>query len=131
MWMITTKSKRVSSKNLFYTIDFFFIRSFIRPITNSGSGTYTTLRKYQVSPNSLTNKQRVGTNIPPSSFRLPPPLSSSIMNSSVHNYETIPSSRARSLENIISTDRTLDIYDPHHQVCSNFIARIISNKSLL
>ncbi|CAF0769081.1 unnamed protein product [Adineta ricciae] len=109
------KTKQMKASSADNDADDYDRKSFIRPIANGESGTSTTLRKYQVSPNSLTNKQRAGTYLPPSSFRLPPPLSSSIMNSSVHNYESIPSSRARSLENIISTDRTLDIYDPHHQ----------------
>jgi len=72
------------------------------------SSTYATLRKPQISPNSLINKQRAGSSgtcIPTSSFRLPPPLSSPIINSSTNNSQ---STRTCSLENINSNERKLD-----------------------
>jgi hypothetical protein len=67
----------------------------------SDSLTYATLRKPQISSNSLMNKHRTGTYIPTSSFRLPPPLSSPIIN--------CQSTRTRSLENINSNERKLDV----------------------
>ncbi len=71
--------------------------------TFADSSTYATLRKPHISPNSLINKQRIGstgTYIPVSSFRLPPPLSSPVNNSQ--------STRTRSLENINSDEPKLD-----------------------
>lgn len=83
-----------------------------RSSTDDGSSTYATLRKAAFSPNSLMNKQRIGSarsHIPALSFRLPPPLSSPIMNSSLNNYQCISTNRTRSLENININERKLDM----------------------
>ncbi|UJR15770.1 hypothetical protein I4U23_002704 [Adineta vaga] len=88
-------------------------KSSIRSTTNDDSENYATLRKSQISPSNIQRIGSSGTYFPPSSFRLPPPLSSSIINSTIHTYESISTSRARSLENINSIERPLDIYHPH------------------
>ncbi|CAF2402053.1 unnamed protein product [Rotaria sp. Silwood2] len=90
----------------------FIQKAFMRSPSNGDSSPYATLRKPQFSPNSLTNKQRIGssgTYIPTLSFRLPPPLSSTIINSSINNYQSMGSNRTRSLESIHTKERKLDI----------------------
>ncbi|CAF0794413.1 unnamed protein product [Rotaria sp. Silwood1] len=89
----------------------FIQKAFIRSPVNDDSSTYATLRKYQFSPNSSTNKQRIGSSgiyTPTLSFRLPPPLSSTTINSSINNYQSIASNRTRSLESIHTKESKLD-----------------------
>ncbi|CAF1239104.1 unnamed protein product [Rotaria sordida] len=112
----------------------FIQKAFIRSSINDDSSTYATLRKSQFSPNSLTNKQRIrssGSYIPTLSFRLPPPLSSTIINSSVDNYQT---NRTRSLENIHTNGRKLDTnhnqYESISSPCDQH-STIINNLQLL
>ena len=92
-------------------------RSPTRTTANGDSSNYATLRKPPMSPKTAMNKpqpqplshQRIASNLSPSatsSFRLPPPLSSSLNPSnSSPNHESLSSSRARSLENINANDK--------------------------
>jgi hypothetical protein len=101
------------------------VRLLIRSAIDGDSSNYATLRKCQISPKSSINKQRTGSSgiyIPTSSFRLPPPLSSS-----VNNYESISSNRTRSLENINGNERKLDIH--YNQV--TFLGLLLKNDLFL
>jgi hypothetical protein len=104
------------SKSTIERCNSFEHNQFIHPTTSGGdSSTYATLRKPHCSPNSLiSSKQRngsAGTYTPALSFRLPPPLSSAIMNSSSNNYQQpISTSRTRSLENINMNQRKLEAH---------------------
>jgi hypothetical protein len=108
------------------------VRLLIRSAIDGDSSNYATLRKCQISPKSSINKQRTGSSgiyIPTSSFRLPPPLSSSI-----NNYESISSNRARSLENINGNERKLDIHYNQvkfldlHLLKNDFLFLLVSTK---
>ena len=57
---------------------------------------YATLRRSQISPNTKQRVNSSATIVPPSSYRLPPPLSSPMSNSSAI--------RTRSLENLHDND---------------------------
>ena len=92
-------------------------RSPTRTTVNGDSSNYATLRKPPMSPKTAVNKQqplshqRIASNLSPSatsSFRLPPPLSSSLNPSNAspdHESLSSSSSRARSLENINANDK--------------------------
>ena len=91
---------------------------FIR--VSSDSSPYATLRKSQVSPNA---KQRVNSSamsVPISSYRLPPPLSSPIINSL--------STRTRSLENINDNEQKLSPHQVHRHLS---LYRILSYSPFL
>ncbi|CAF0933695.1 unnamed protein product [Adineta steineri] len=125
-----TKSNKIKIDSLENTIP----KSCLRLTTKGNSSNYATIRQSQFSSN---NKQRIGssgTYIPISSFRLPPPLSASIINSSLHNYDSISSNRTRSLENINSNKRELDRNDNHYEtILSNYAqpSIIVNNLQLL
>ena len=80
--------------------------------SNGDSSNYATLRKPPMSPKtSLSNKQpRTPSHISPmatTSFRLPPPLSStSNASQPPSNQDSLSSSRTRSLENINANEKT-------------------------
>ncbi|CAF3835328.1 unnamed protein product [Rotaria magnacalcarata] len=103
---------------------------FIRPTTNGDSSAYATLRKPHCSPNSLmSSKQRngsAGTYMPALSFRLPPPLSSAVMNSSTNNFQPISTSRTRSLENINMNQRKLEAHINQYESVTSQYAQISS-----
>ncbi|CAF0792935.1 unnamed protein product [Adineta steineri] len=88
-------------------------RSPTRVTSNGDSSNYATLRKPPMSPKTSIHKSKFSSNVSPvgtSSFRLPPPLSSTTANpnssSSSSNNESLSSIRTRSLENINSNEKT-------------------------
>jgi hypothetical protein len=98
---------------------------------NGDSSNYATLRKPPISPKTSLNKQqRLPSNISPmatSSFRLPPPLSSTTPNPTYSSpvNESLSSSRTRSLENINSTEKNHP--SPSLQIDTNSSVIIITN----
>ena len=83
-------------------------RSPTRVSSNGDSSTYATLRKPPVSPKGSFNKPKLTSYASPagtSSFRLPPPLSSTMNNNNSSELDSLSSSRTRSLENINSTEK--------------------------
>ncbi|CAF4129524.1 unnamed protein product [Rotaria socialis] len=101
---------------------------FIRPTANGDSSAYATLRKPHCSPNSLISSKQcngsAGTHMPALSFRLPPPLSSAVMNSSTNNYQPMSTSRTRSLENINMNQRKLEAHISQYEPVTSQYAQI-------
>ncbi|CAF0850929.1 unnamed protein product [Adineta ricciae] len=83
-------------------------RSPTRVSSNGDSSNYATLRKPPVSPKGSFNKPKLTSYASPvgtSSFRLPPPLSSTMNNTNSSDPDSLSSSRTRSLENINSSEK--------------------------
>ncbi|CAF4591219.1 unnamed protein product, partial [Rotaria magnacalcarata] len=77
----------------------------------------------------MSSKQRngsAGTYMPALSFRLPPPLSSAVMNSSTNNFQPISTSRTRSLENINMNQRKLEAHINQYESVTSQYAQISS-----